>query len=367
VALGAPSAVGAGGGGGDGGGGGGGRDLKVMTQNLYLGSSLDPVLSIPPGLPPEQAGAALIGGVRQIYLTVVHTDFRVRAAAIAERIAAERPDLIGLQEVSDWEVALNEPTATAQSFDFLKILQDELAKKDLNYFPEVVSNNVAVPPIPLLAPEYGCRDVAPTAAASDCAVSFKDRDVILVNEDVGIGVTKKTSGHFMAQQTLPVPGLPTPLSFNRGWALIDGTFAGDNFRFVTTHLEVETFRAVQEAQARELVAGPLATKRPVILVGDLNSAPEGEPRTDSYRIVLKALFADAWWTNFGKLKGFTCCQAEDLANETSQLTSRIDYVLVRLALPTSAHLVNDARIPNRTTPPLWASDHAGVVATIHLF
>ena len=52
------------------------------------------------------------------------------------------------------------------------------------------------------------------------------------------------------------PPVGAPVSFARGWALIDGTFEGKKFRFVTTHLEVEGYRATQEAQAREFLAGP---------------------------------------------------------------------------------------------------------------
>jgi endonuclease/exonuclease/phosphatase family metal-dependent hydrolase len=42
-----------------------------------------------------------------------------------------------------------------------------------------------------------------------------------------------------------------------------------------------------QEQADELVAGPLRTPRPVILVGDLNSPADG-----SYATILKALFAE---------------------------------------------------------------------------
>ena len=71
------------------------RQLTVMTQNLYLGSTLTPAI---------QAGnaAQFIGAVAQIYGTAVATDFPRRAEAIADTIAAEDPDLIGLQEVTKW-------------------------------------------------------------------------------------------------------------------------------------------------------------------------------------------------------------------------------------------------------------------------
>jgi endonuclease/exonuclease/phosphatase family metal-dependent hydrolase len=172
--------------------------------------------------------------------------------------------------------------------------------------------------------------------------------------------------NFDAQQFLPLPQPPGQppvfLSFNRGWASIDASFRGAKFRFVVSHLEVADFRTTQEDQARELVDGPLKTPLPVVLVGDFNSAADGSS-TSSYNILVRAFFVDAWWTN-GDQPGFTCCQAQALDNATSALDERIDVVLVRLGLPTSAKLVGDS--PIRPTQPRWASDHAGVVATVQL-
>ena len=86
--------------------------------------------------------------------------------------------------------------------------------------------------------------------------------------------------------------------------------------------------------------------------------------TDSYHLMLRALFFDAWWTNFGE-RGFTCCQAEKLDNAESLLDTRIDFIFTRFALPTEAHLVGDE--PFQDEAPRWMSDHAGVVASIKLF
>ncbi len=44
----------------------------------------------------------LVGAVATIYGTMLFTDFPARAAPIADEIATDRPDLIGLQEVSNW-------------------------------------------------------------------------------------------------------------------------------------------------------------------------------------------------------------------------------------------------------------------------
>jgi endonuclease/exonuclease/phosphatase family metal-dependent hydrolase len=349
VAVGAPLTTAAGGSG----SGSGKRDLEVMTQNLYLGSSLTPALA---ATTPGQ----FVAGVAQIYGTVVGTDFPRRAEAIADEILAERPDLIGLQEVSNWVATANQPAARPPSFDFLQILSAELAERGLSYAVAAVSDNADIPPspliVPLIAPPFGCTTPV------DCSLTFHDRDVILVNTATpGLRWSNPTSDNFDAQQLVNGP-LGT-LSFDRGWAAIDATFDGARFRFVTTHLEVEDYPAVQEAQARELIAGPLKTLRPVIAVGDFNSAADGST-TRTYRLLVKALFADAWWTTRGD-PGPTCCQSERLDNVTSALDARIDLVLTRLALPTSAHRVGVE--PLAGPPPLWPSDHAGVVATVRLF
>src|SRR5262245_17932815 len=63
------------------GNGAGKRDLTVMTQNLYLGSSLNPALEAT-DLP------SFLEAVAQIYATVQFTNFPARAEAIANEIQA---------------------------------------------------------------------------------------------------------------------------------------------------------------------------------------------------------------------------------------------------------------------------------------
>ena len=71
------------------------RQLTVMTQNLYLGSSLTPAIT-------ATTPAQFVAAVALIYGTAVATNFPKRAETIADTIDAERPDLIGLQEVTRW-------------------------------------------------------------------------------------------------------------------------------------------------------------------------------------------------------------------------------------------------------------------------
>ena len=198
-------------------------------------------------------------------------------------------------------------------------------------------------------------------------MTLQDRDVILVNDDTpGLDVLRSESGDYQEQEVL-TPPVGAPVSFARGWALIDGTFEGKKFRFVNTHLEVESFRATQEAQAREFLAGPAKAPGAVIATGDFNSAADpattDEP-TATYAALTRSWFDDAWAVNGGD-PGLTCCQNSPLTNPQSQLRTRIDLILLHGPVRArEAHVVGDA--PIQAVQPRWASDHAGVVATLRL-
>ena len=330
--------------------------LTVMTQNLYLGSPLTPALAPSVDTPEE-----FVAAVAQIYGTALATDFPTRAAAIAQSIAKDRPDLVGLQEVTNWVATPTHAGPTPPSQDFLKILTGELAALGLDYSVAAVANNADIGPAPLVAPQFGCG-----VTAADCVVSLKDRDVILVNNDTrGLHWWGARSGRFQTQQTFTPPG-STPVSFARGWVTIEATYKGERLRFANTHLEVSDFPQVQEAQAREFLARTARTRSALIAVGDFNSAADGST-TGSYDILTRWL-RDAWRVNPGD-PGYTSGQNGTLSNPSSQLDQRIDLILKRSSWRTrvrtlEATVVNDE--PFRATPPLWPSDHAGVTATFTL-
>jgi endonuclease/exonuclease/phosphatase family metal-dependent hydrolase len=333
------------------------RQLTVMTQNLYLGSSLNQAIA-------ATSASDFVTAVAQIYGTTVATSFPRRAEAIAETIAVEEPDLIGLQEVSRW---IAQPTAggpTPRSYDFLAILRAELAERRLDYRVEAVAENASIGPVPLVAPAFGCTTVTPSPS---CVVTLQDRDVILVNNDTRrLRVRESRSGHYAAQEVLQLSNGPAT-SFARGWAYINGSFAGKKFRFVNTHLEVERYAATQEAQAQEFLAGPARARRAVIAVGDFNSAADpAQESTTTYEQLIAASFKDAWQVTNPDDPGATCCQNSTLTNTTSQLRTRIDLVLTRGPVRAKAADVVGAAPISAATPPFWASDHAGVVATVRL-
>ena len=320
------------------------RSVRVMTQNVYLGSSLDPALA-------ATSQEEFLEAVAVIYGTVLFTNFPERAGAIADTIDRHRPDIIGLQEVSTWtSVGPGAPP----TLDFLEILQLNLVSRGLNYVVAAVSDNAEIGPVPQL---FMCD------AFLACFVTLNDRDVILVNADnPKLVVTDSASGLYVEQLVLPTA--VGPISFDRGWAYIDAEFRGREFRFINTHLETEAAGPKQEAQGQEFLLGPGNTGGTVIAVGDFNSAADGST-TSTYDDLTNGFFRDAW-PRWRRYPGYTCCQNAALVNPNSELSSRIDLILTM----GRARAFLTRRVGHRTfqdIPPYWASDHAGVIARVWIY
>ena len=200
---------------------------------------------------------------------------------------------------------------------------------------------------------------------------FTDRDVSLVRDgDPALTVSRPRDGHYLAR--IPVPS-PVFLGSTvlRGWASVDVTVRGRTFRFVDTHLEAYS-ATVRNLQAAEL-AGRLALSGvPVVLVGDLNSAPTDT--SGAYGTLTRGLgLGDAWAAVHGPAGGYTSGQTEDLDQPESRLSRRIDYVLYRpsalraVAAEVLGEEAADRTAPTPTAPTgLWPADHAGVAATLEL-
>lgn len=320
------------------------REVTVMSRNLYLGADIIKAAGAPTPEAQKQAATAL-------WHTVQQTNFPVRATAIAGEIERTAPDLIGLQEVSLWRttrpgVTNDVKDANVVVYDFLALLQDRLRARGLHYEAEVVQQEADFE--------------VPTAERFDLRLTM--RDVILRRTNRAgqkVKVTGRLSGNYATNLNVPIQG-QTVVSL-RGWTAIDARLGQTSFRFVNTHFEAfgASFR---EAQAQELVQGPLAvTGRPVILVGDLNSDPrDTSPNGLAYKRVADAGFVNAF-NPFPATSG----QSETLDNPVSTLSSFIDHILSRPGLQTvSTEVVGDE--PQDRIQGLWPSDHAGVVATLQL-
>ncbi|MBT2449756.1 endonuclease/exonuclease/phosphatase family protein [Streptomyces sp. ISL-43] len=333
--------------------------LRVMTRNLYLGADLAPVLA-------ATSPQALVAAVTAVYANVQATNFPERAEALADEIADSDPHLVGLQEAVLWrsQTPAGAGSAIHVEYDFLQILLDELSARGKHY--EAVASVI-------VGSDFEAPRSTPTGLQD---IRLTDRDVLLARTDLparDFSVANARAATFQSHVPIcrPLLGCPPndPLQVRRGWVAADATVHGRTARVVTTHLEPAS-PTVQEAQADELLAGPLKTKLPAVLLGDLNSAAggvgaqPGSTDTQTHDNLLAAGFKDAWTATRPHKPGFTCCQAADLRNAASTLAQRIDYVLFRgkvSALTTGrvGHVQAD-----RTPSGLWPSDHAGVVSVL---
>ena len=308
--------------------------ITVMTRNLDPGFSEVGVLSAPDL-------DSLLAAVADAWAQVKANDFPARAQAIASEIAGSRPDLIGIQEAPVFHVL--HPDGTVETLDYLEILLAALRRRGLPYRLAAVQPDI---------------DATLPSATGDL-IEYTDRDAMLVRP--GVPVVKAASANYDASFEVPVAGGLEYLPILRGWVAADVQTGEGTFRFVSSHME-DLDLDVQAAEAGELLAGPAAGPR-TILVGDINS--DADAAGPTYETFLAAGFADVWTGLRPADPGFTW-GFDDLADPSATLTERLDVVLFRGGFGMeSVGLVGD-QPSDRTPNGLWPSDHAGVVATLRL-
>ena len=320
--------------------------LTLMTWNIYQGANQSSIFT-------ATTPSEFVTAVGSAYNRIQATNFIERADSIAEKIQEIRPDLIGLQEVILLRTQIpsdgHATPATNISFDYLQILIDTLAERGLIYEPVVVqaSTDIEVPGVT----STGLVDIR-----------FTDRDVLLARANTNFTLSNTNGTQFVAKLPLTTPFGTSNIS--RSWVSVDVTFDnGDKVRVVSTHLEALS-PVIQELQADELIDWSDNTHLPIIFIGDFNSNAVGTG-TKTYTKLKDVDFIDAWVIK-GKGTGFTCCQADDLLNQNSSLTERIDLVMSRGNFEVKDIGIVGNSQNDRTISGLWPSDHAGVVANLKL-
>jgi endonuclease/exonuclease/phosphatase family metal-dependent hydrolase len=334
---------------------GGKRTLDTMTMNLYIGTGVERVLAVDPA---DTMG--LLMAVTGVVNELVASQPPVRIQAVADRIAARMPDVVAVQEATLLQVqALDDPEAHVV-FDYLQILVDALKAHGVHYAVVSTSQEWDIA-MPMFNETFdGVVWVRQT-----------DREAILVRTDLLPGqlrVSHPQSGNFTNLLQFPDLGL----SMTRGWCSVDVCFRGENFRYICAHIEEETSPDIQVAQAKELLAGPVRTCLPVVLVGDFNSdplhrdRPKGQPT--AYPKIIAAGFWDTWALlhPFHPAGGLTWGHDEFLAFPNVAFDRRIDFVFFRGfgIIPVKAEPIDISL--GRTAPPLWASDHAALAAELFI-
>ncbi len=364
--------------------------IGVMTQNVFVGADLGDLADATSKEQIPIVAAALLRDIQD-------ADFLNRAKAFAEKVARERPHLIGLQEVvlirtqCPGDASVGGIPATNVYTDYLEILMQALADEGLEYdvAAEVENADVEVP-----AAAFDAQG----PLLPDCTTGFPylvdlrvtDRDVILARGDVA--TDNAVENNFSTN--LVIPTVAGPVEFTRGYVAVDAYWHGRHYFFANTHIEVRggsnpIFGSVRLAQTTELVDELDSVDGTLIIVGDFNSAEEDGPGAKCtagpvgpifdcptpYELMVEANYIDIWKKRRGKRRaGDTCCQDKDLLNAESALDRRIDLVWVRTPkshhwgsgiLGVGAKTIGD-RQEDRTADGLWYSDHAGVSARMIL-
>jgi endonuclease/exonuclease/phosphatase family metal-dependent hydrolase len=319
-------------------------DLTVMTLNAYFGCEFGALFA-------ANELPQFIATVGELWRQTTASDVPARARRIAHEIAAARPDLVALQEVT--QTYTGTPAAMAIKHDFLRLIIEALRTEGVFYIPVAITRDL--------------DQVVPLDTNGNF-LRFTDRDAVLTRVDplpavrpydIQIGTFSQ-----LFQIKSPLTG-SVPLK--RCWIAVDSTIGEAKFRFVTSH--IESFdHAIQLAQARELIAELADAALPVIIAGDFNSNANRQPDigdyTDTYPALIEAGFTDAWAAVNPGDPGNTCCRAADLRNSLLSLDRRVDLILTRGALtPVSAKLVAADPVA-RTSTGIWPTDHAGIVAAL---
>ena len=331
------------------GGAGSAPTVKVMTRNMDAGTDLNYVLA-------ATDDALLAQGLSDTYVEVKNSGIPVRAARLANEIAAQMPDLIGLQEVTLWRTGplSLQPTGVSDVlYDQLDLLMTELASRKLHYSIVVTQSLV---------------DIEVPVALQNLNLRFTDRDVILARNDLmqsDLDLSNIQAQRFDTLLELPLFG---GLTLLRGFESVDVNARGKTFRFFNTHLETtdprlpQTVR-LQLAQARELLNAARG-RVPVVLLGDFNANAEpGPEHTGAVELILAGGYLDAWHTLYPHDPGFTwpLFGEDQLQGKPVQPNERIDLIFARGLTPLSIQRLSYGLFSG---PP--ASDHAGVVATLQI-
>lgn len=327
----------------------GNRSIKVMTQNMDAGTDLGFIFGV----------ADPVLGTQLTYQEITASSrIPERAQRLAAEIAAAKPDIISLQEVTKWQAGPF--LAPALLYDQLDLLMAALAARKEHY--EVVD-------VQLLSQAY-----APLNYDLTQFLFFTDRDVILARS--GLSAANKQQGIYQALFS------PTPLFTDvLGWMSVDLEVAGKSVRFFNTHLQspiatspdlFQFTAGIQVAQGTELMSvmeAAVAEGFEVILAGDLNSDAStvgiGPDLTPTAGNISSAGYTEVWGALHLSDQGLTWPRfLEDTfpipaSQVVSPPTERIDLIFVKGPAPINIQLTRRANLP-------MASDHLGVMATLRV-
>jgi len=349
--------------------------FKAMTRNVYLGAD---IFRVAQAAQDDPATVPFV--VADVFQTVLDTNFAERAEAIADEIASAKPQVISLQEVSTFYIQTpgdfiigNPNEADDLVIDFYTVLESALKARGMYYDAFAVTNaDVELPMIDPNSPTY----------FSD--VRMVDHDVVLVRK--GHPALEVLANNYSLNLEMNLGGVN--VAFTRGFIIVDVVINNQSFRFVNTHLEINSspgsvYRFVQSMQMQELLGyiEGLDDSKPIVMVGDFNSSPNDVPGVYNHPLVgplqysppymqaVDAGYLDTWLLQSKYDEGYTDHFDETVSDPDAKLTSRIDFVFLDPSDLTvnevNCYLVGN-EMADMTASGLWPSDHAGVVAKVGL-
>ncbi len=324
------------------------REIVVMTMNMHPGTDFGEIFA-------AQTLPELMSEVAEAFGDVQTSNVQERINAMADRIAESRPALVGLQEAALWRTgAIGDPApASTVAFDYLQMLLDALSTRGQNYSAVAVQSNFDAE-LPGMSATF----------ASD--VRFTDRVATLARADMQVSQLKIEGAQtavFNTVLTVSTASLGN-ITIPRGWTSVDLKLRGKQYRFINAHLE-SFHPLVQYLQGGELLSGPAAIDKAVILSGDFNSDAESGGAT--YNLLISGGFADVWEVIRTNDPGATWpLFIESPAIFTTPI-ERLDLVLIRGRISAaSIDVVGEDPISDTTPSNLRMSDHGAVTAGLVL-
>jgi hypothetical protein len=321
-------------------------EIKVMTQNLYLGADLAPVIgAIQLGL----SDTVIAAVTAATYGKVVASDPAARIGRVADEILTHMPHAVGLQEMVTWQTRPFLSMAPfTDTFNFFDLLDTALGGPASPY--TLVTRFDGDP----------VTGVGASASFPPTEIRLTDGSGLLVRNDVLVNFA--ASQEFTIITSIPPP---VDIDIRRAINYADIVVGGNPLRVANVHLD-SLHPGVNNVQSQELINLLGASPHPQIAFGDFNTFVEppggGYIPTGSDTNMLMAGFTDAWLAK-GSGPGFTWRDDELLSDpDPSLFFQRLDYVFHRGSrlLTDEVELLGSAQCP----PPCWASDHLGVLATI---
>ncbi|HEY2014901.1 MAG TPA: endonuclease/exonuclease/phosphatase family protein [Bryobacteraceae bacterium] len=325
--------------------------LKVMTRNMDAGTDFNLVLA-------ATDAASFAAGAAATLDEVQASNIPARAARLADEIAAQRPDLIGLQEATLWRTgpfSAQPAGAATVLYDQLDLLMSELAKRQLHYAVVGVNH---------------LSDIEVPVPTKNLNLRLTDRDAVLARSDVNqskLDVYNVQTHRY--QISLPLGLVSPPLAGNfvyQGFISAEVNVAGTVIQFFNTHLESlvpgnPLITVAQLAETKELLSS-MDSDKPIVVLGDFNANAEpGPDDSGTVEMILAAGFTDSWKSLNPTDPGFTWrLYGEDQdAGKPVELFERIDLIFSRGLTPASVQ-----RLSYGSFWGPYASDHVGVAATL---